>query len=153
MNEANKIEKSKNSHKIFGEAIEYFDRFNDESLKNNLDDFELQITNSNILRDQMLHELNHLKEIILNNPDRKFEQLSSKEKKKFQKFIRLYSSCPICGNFNHYTNLRSIFLDDQNQDIIENLNRFIKIRNKKLKYVKISFGIPCCTCYKKLFNE
>jgi hypothetical protein len=153
MNEIKKKEKNKDSPKLFGEAIEYFDRFNDKNLTYNLDDLKLQINGSNLLRDQMLHELNHLKEIILNNPDRKFAQLTNKEKRKFQKFIKTYTSCPICGNFNHYTNLRNIFLDDQNQAIIENLIRLKKIKNKKLNHIKINFGIPCCTCYKKFFNE
>ncbi|MFW9936126.1 MAG: hypothetical protein ACFFD5_00605 [Candidatus Thorarchaeota archaeon] len=145
------IKYNKDSHYLFGEAIEYFDRFNDIGFEVNSDDKTAQINNSNVLRDQMLHELDHLKEIILNNPDRKYAQLSNKEKRKFQKFIRNYSSCPICGNFNHYSNLRKIFLEDQNQEIIESLMKFIKI--KKVKNVKISFGIPCCECYKKLFNE
>jgi len=150
MNNNNKTENNKDSHKIFGEAIEYFDRFNDISFKINSDDLESHIVNSNVLREQMLHELDHLKEIILNNPDKKFAQLSNKEKKKFQKFIKIYSSCPICGNFNHYSNLRNIFLEDQNQEIIEYLMKF---KNLKIKNVKVNFGIPCCVCYKKLFNE
>jgi hypothetical protein len=149
----NKIENSKDSHNLFGEAIEYFDRFNDIGFKTKSDDLATQIDNPNVLRDQMLHELDHLKEIILNNPDKKFAQLSNKEKKKFQKFIKIYSTCPVCGNFNHYSNLRNIFLEDQNQEIIEYLMKSIKFKNSKIKNIKISFGIPCCVCYKKLFDE
>ncbi len=127
---------------FFNEALEYFNENMFIAQESNLIN-----QNSNILREEMLNELENLKELLLNHPDIKYDSLSEEEKQNFQEFIRSYAICPICGSFNHYYNLKTLFFSE-NQDLLSDLVKLMKIKNKKFRNLNISFGIPCCNCFK-----
>ncbi|TFG06895.1 MAG: hypothetical protein EU539_06430 [Promethearchaeota archaeon] len=138
---------------FFNEAVEYFHRFERKDLIFNQNAENL---NPNQLRDQMLEELNKLRDIIANHPDIKLEKLSDEEKSHYSRFIKFYSACPICGELNHYHNLKKLFFDDDNENIKEKLILFMNLGekySKKLKTFNIDIGIPCCKCFKELFDE
>jgi len=151
MIENNILKKKEKNLLIFNEALEYYD---------NLDTIENEVCETiedrsplrNILREQMLAELDHLKEIIGNHPDFKFESLSEEEKKFFQDFVVFYAVCPICRQKNHSHNIKKLFFNE-NRRLIDDLIRIMNYNNKKLKNLNISFGIPCCSCFKKYFGE
>jgi len=147
MDEKISREKKENELKIFNEAVEYFNQYEDfgtdEPIKST------KAFNSIILRDQMLSELNNLKELILNNPDSKINQLSAEEKEVFNKFIKAYSICPICGGHNHYYNLKQVYFDEEIGDLKEYLIENMNSREKKVGSLTVITGIPCCSCFKK----
>ena len=152
----NNIKKLKNKDLIFfNEAIEYFDKFKNQENPFNQATNPIDTINCNgiHLRDQMLVELNNLKDLILDNPDSKFKSLSENEKDFFYDFINYYSVCPICMNLNHYYNLKKLFFSDNKKILKEELIRFMKLRSKKLQKFNISIGIPCCNCFKRYFEE
>lgn len=115
----------------------------------------VNISNHNQLRTEMLEELNRLKEIILNNPDKKLKQMTEGEKSLFNKFIKHYSVCPICGNYNHYYNLKSIYFDDKLRDFKIFLLRNMKedLEDNKSNIFNLNIGVLCCNCYKKYYEE
>lgn len=146
-------EKRKNKTLLFfNEAIEYFDKFSTQDILVNGRINENNF-NANFLRDAMLNELNNLKNIIENNPDLKVEALSEAEKEAFYKFIKFYRICPICGNQNHYFNLKQLFFDENKKVLIGDLIKFMNVKNKKFRNYNLNFGIPCCDCYKKMIDE
>ena len=152
----NNIKKQKNEGLVFfNEAIEYFDKFSTQEIPLNQDTNSIDIINFNgiHLRDQMLIELNNLKDLILDNPDLKFKSLSEEEKDFFYDFINFYSVCPICMNLNHYYNLKKLFFNENKKKLKEDLIRFMKLKSKKFQNVNISFGIPCCNCFKHYFKK
>ncbi|HEY0090555.1 MAG TPA: hypothetical protein VGB37_17015 [Candidatus Lokiarchaeia archaeon] len=135
---------------FFNEAVEYFDHFKDNNFLNSQN---LDITEENQLRDEMLSELNHLKDLIINNPDLKFNALSEEEKGFFYEFVRRYSICPICGTFNHYYNLKKFYFDENCIALRNNLIEFMNLSKEKIRNYNLNFGIPCCSCFKKSFVE
>ncbi|MFX1496121.1 MAG: hypothetical protein ACFFBH_01205 [Promethearchaeota archaeon] len=144
--------KKKNSNNLifFNEALEYLEDSDQiEAQKCKI----LSLKRSNILRDEMLEELNHLKEVIINNPDLKLESLNEQEKAVFFDFIEYYSICPICRKTNHYSNLKRIYFNDTLESIKKILIRIMNFDDSKRSIFNLSFGIPCCKCYKKYFNE
>ncbi len=147
----NNFEKKKSKNLLFfNEAVEYFSRFYKSDLNFNQNSSDL---NPNQLRDEMLDELNNLREIIAKHPDTIFEKLSEIEKKKCRRFFKFYSVCPICGDLNHYFNLKKFYFDEESTQIRDKLIRFmdIEIDNKKLKNFNLDIGIPCCKCFKTYF--
>lgn len=147
MDEEISREKKENELKIFNEAVEYFNQYDDISNHEPLKSTEM--FNSILLRDQMLSELNNLKELILNNPDSKISQLSTEEKEVFNKFMKAYSICPICGGHNHYYNLKKIYFDEDVSDLKEYLVENMNSREKKIGALTVITGIVCCGCFKK----
>lgn len=146
-----KIKNQKKTNLIFfNEALEYLDDFDyfktSQSTKSPL-------RRSNHLRDEMLEELNHIKEIIVNNPDSKLESLNKEEKKLFFNFIEYYTICPICKKTNHYSNLKKFYFNEKLDNIREILVRIMNYNDSKLSNLNLNFGIPCCNCYKKCFEE
>jgi len=137
---------------FFNEAIEYFDKFADrdsildEPVRENR-------VNTNFLRNSMLTELNNLKDIIENNPDLKIEALSDEDKEKFHKFISFYKKCPICGNPNHYFNLKQLFFDESKKNLIRELIRLMSVKDKKFRNYNLILGVPCCNCFKRMNQE
>ena len=138
--------------KFFNEAAEYLDKFNSQDILLN-ERFIENRSNTNYLRDEMLNELNNLRNIIANNPDLKIESLSKAEKEIFFEFIKFYRICPICGNQNHYFNLKQLFFDEDKQTLRQELIRLMNYKNKKLKKYNLNLGVPCCDCYKKMISE
>lgn len=137
---------------FFNEAIEYIDKFsNQDSIVD--DPVRENRFNTNFLRNSMLNELNNLKDIIENNPDLKIEALSDEDKEKFHKFISFYKKCPICGNPNHYFNLKQLFFDESKKNLIRELIRLMNFKNKKFRRYNLNLGVPCCKCFKKMTQE
>ena len=77
--------KKKTPLKFFNEAVEYIDKFDNQDLviQENTSPFSPVNNNSTFLRDEMINELNNLREIIRNNPDLKIKALSDKEREIF----------------------------------------------------------------------
>jgi len=139
---------------FFNKAVEYFDKFNTQEIIADFTSYQVENleNNPNLLRDQMLVELDNLKSIIANNPDLKFNSLSEEEKDLFYDFVKFYSVCPICGAYNHYFNLKKFYFNDIVASLKEECIKFMKSKNKKLQKFNINFGIPCCNCFKKNFE-
>ncbi|MFX1555063.1 MAG: hypothetical protein ACFFBV_14145, partial [Promethearchaeota archaeon] len=108
--------------KFFNEAAEYLDKFNTKDILLNEGSIRNRST-TNYLRDEMLIELNNLRNILVNNPDLKIESLTKEEKKLFFEFIKFYRFCPVCGIQNHYFNLKQIFFDKEKQKLKQELIR------------------------------
>ena len=76
----------------------------------------------------------------------------------FKILEKYFDRCPICKKLNHNsTNLRAIFSNKTNPGTLglrENLIRLVdNIDLINLEYSNhISVGIPCCECYKELFD-
>ncbi len=142
---------NKKELRFFNEAAEYIDKFDNSEILINGNE-NLHRNTSNLLRDSMLNELNNLKTIIESNPDLKLKKLSDSEKKVFKKFIKFYSTCPICGNFNHYFNLKQLFFDDNKKSLIEELIRLMTLKRRRLTKLNLHLGVPCCNCYKNVIE-
>jgi len=140
--------------RFFNDAIEYFEKFDSsqELVDSELIQPSSSNDNPNILRDQMLVELDILKDIITSNPDLKFNNLNEKEKDFFYDFINHYSVCPICGTFNHYYNLKKFYFNDNYASLKDVCIRFMNLKSNKIQNLNLNFGIPCCNCYKKNFE-
>ena len=144
--------KEKSTLLFFNEAIEYFDRstYQDSKLDEQVE--ENRFT-TNFLRNSMLNELNTLKEIIGNNSDSKIEALSQADKELFNRFIKFFKKCPICGNHNHYYNLKHLFFDESKKNLIKELIRLMNFKNKPFRRYNLKMGVPCCDCFKRMTLE
>lgn len=147
--------KKKKPLRFFNEAVEYIDKFDtiDMLIEDNTVPLELKDYSSNFLRNEMLDELNNLRNIIKNNPDLKLKALTKAEKQTFQNFIKFYSECPICGNLNHFFNLKRLYFDDDKKLLIKELIRLMSLNNRKIEKFKLQLGVPCCNCYKIFYEE
>jgi hypothetical protein len=143
---------SKNNELVFfNRALEYFDypvdQLSEKAVKS---DKVFELRESDFLRDEMLSELDHLKEVIISNPDKKIAGLSDSEKEIFMEFIRTFSVCPICGNQNHYFHLKKLYFSDDKRKIKESLLHLMMLKRYKIKF---NYGVPCCNCFKKYFED
>lgn len=148
------LKKRKNKNLIFfNDAVEYFDKSDaQEIFINQRTNQADNLNNPNQLRDQMLNELNSLKDLIANNPDLKFKALSEQQKSFFYDFINFYSVCPVCGAFNHYSHLKRFYFNESNASIKNKLIGLMNLKSKKLQNFNVNFGIPCCNCFKRNFK-
>lgn len=144
--------KSKNNDLIFfNRALEYFDYPIDQlSVETEESHKDSDPIESDFLRDEMLSELDHLKELIINNPDKKIAALNDSEKEIFMEFVRTFSVCPLCGNQNHYFHLKKLYFSDDKRRIKESLLHLMKLKHRKIKF---NYGVPCCNCFKKHFED
>jgi len=145
--------KERKSKKLlfFNEAVEYFNRFDKRDFVFDQDPIQLS---PNQLRDQMLNELNNLREIIANHPDLKLKNLSEEEKKQYSEFMKFYSVCPICFETLHYVSLKKFYFDENNQNIKEKLIKLMHLeKTRKIRSLKLDFGICCCKCFKYYFEN
>jgi len=147
--------KKKKSLRFFNEAVEYIDKFDtpDNFFEENIVSLEIGDNNSNFLRNEMLNELNNLRDIIKNNPDLKLKSLTKVEKQIFHNFIKFYSKCPICGNLNHFFNLKRAYFNEEKKLLIEELIRLMTLNNSKLNKFNLLLGVPCCVCYQNFYEE
>jgi len=147
--------KKKKPLRFFNEAAEYIDKFDTLGIliEESRVPFEIRNFNSNFLRDEMINELNNLRDLIRNNPDLKIEKLSKEERDIFYNFIKWARICPICGNQNHFFNLKRLFFDEEKKFLIKELLRLMTLNSRKLKKFNLQLGIPCCNCYKNTFEE
>ncbi|TXT59087.1 MAG: hypothetical protein BAJALOKI1v1_1480004 [Promethearchaeota archaeon] len=145
-----------NDHKkklrFFNEAVEYFNEYEEV---NGIDTCESipssEALFSNILRDQMLTELETLKELILSSPDSKISQLSEEEKGIFHSFVKAYSFCPICGGYNH--DLKKMYFEDEFCELKKYLIKNMHSRTKKIGSMNVIMGIPCCACFEEFVKS
>ena len=116
----------------------------------------------NVLLEKM-NEVNNLEELnddkyyfgipcedcfkIVRNIQGKFSDLDQ-----IQKFILKYRTCPICGSKNHDNYLLEFYYDNSKIDLRNNLIQFMD-SSRSMKNIKVNFGIPCCTCFTKIFGE
>jgi len=135
---------------FFNQALEYFEYPVDKiSAKEEKIRETISMVDSRLLRDEMLSELDRLKELIINNPDAKLKALSESERKLYFEFIRNFSICPICGNQNHYFHLKRLYFSEDKKIMKESLLNLMKLNYQK---IKLNYGVPCCTCFKKYFE-
>ncbi|MFW9999345.1 MAG: hypothetical protein ACFE9Q_07990 [Candidatus Hodarchaeota archaeon] len=149
-------EKIKNKPlRFFNEAVEYIDKFDNQEIfmEESRVPLDVRNYNSNFLRDEMINELNNLKELIRNNPDLKIEKLSKEERDTFYKFIKWAKICPICGNQNHFFNLKRLFFDEEKKSLVKEMIRLMTLDNRKLRAFNLLLGVPCCNCYKIFFEK
>jgi len=142
------LNKEGNKLIFFNQALEYFD-YPVDTISNEKSGQTLVIGDSDLLRDEMLSELDHLKELIINNPDTKIKALSKAERDLFFEFIRTFSICPICGNQNHYFHLKKFYFSEDKKIIKQSLLNLMRLNYKKFKF---KYGVPCCNCFKKCFE-
>jgi len=80
-----------------------------------------------------------------------------REDNEFNEFLRTFAVCPICGNQNHYDNLKNFYysrdpvlikLKEKLLDLMEESRDF-----NELYYNEIQIGIPCCKCFDKQFGK
>jgi hypothetical protein len=136
---------------FFNQALEYFDYpVNQNSVSIVKSKSHLAPNHSDLLKDEMLYELNRLKELIINNPDIKLEALNDYEKKLFFDFIKKFSLCPICRSQNHYLHLKELFFSEEKKRIKQSLISLMRIDNHKFKF---NYGVPCCNCFKKYIEK
>lgn len=141
--------------RFFNEAVEYIDKFETQDILLEVNSVPLEIRdfNSSFLREEMLNELNNLRDLIRNNPDLKIEKLSKEERDTFYNFIKWARICPLCGNQNHFFNLKRLFFDEDKKLIVKELIRLMTLNNRKLKKFNLQLGVPCCNCYKNFYEE
>ncbi|MFX1569403.1 MAG: hypothetical protein ACFFCV_13660 [Promethearchaeota archaeon] len=147
--------KENNTLRFFNEAVEYIDKFDSQEIftGENRVPLETRDYNSNFLRDEMIHELNNLRDLIKNNPDLKIEKLTKEERETFYQFINWARICPICGNSNHFFNLKRLFFDEDKKFLIKEIIKLMSLNNNKLRKYNLQLGIPCCNCFKQFFEE
>lgn len=113
------------------------------------------------LRDEMLHELDRLRNIMrgdhISNYRSELLKLSDEHKITYQNFVEFYKICPICGGRNHKSYLTSFFFskDPQRLQLKDVLLHYMDacIENPHCVDSEFIYGIPCCHCYKQVFNE
>lgn len=136
---------------LFNDALDFYDRC--ESSGPSIDVIELDFENPKTLREQMLVELTNLKEILVNYTDDEIESLIEEEIDTFEDFIKYYIECPICGEKNHLTNLKSLFFNEKNKRYKDELIRLMKMNYSYYNKINLRLGIPCCKCFQKYFEE
>lgn len=85
------------------------------------------------------------------------EKFNSKERKIYQKFLNFFQYCPVCRNKNHENYLKSFYLSE-NPDLVKLRDSLLDLINissnfDKIYLNKINMGIPCCSCYEKIFPK
>ncbi|MCK4383774.1 MAG: GTP-binding protein [Candidatus Lokiarchaeota archaeon] len=84
--------------------------------------------------------------------------ISKKEDdEEFKILEKKINCCPICKKMNHHSaNLKMVYTnktDPNTMGLKENLIRLVdNLDIINFEYPKISVGIPCCECYKELFD-
>lgn len=80
--------------------------------------------------------------------------LSERELESFENFFSYFSRCPLCGNNNHENDIRRFYFskDPLDKSIKK---RLLALMNESIQdYFNqdIILGIPCCSCFSKLFK-
>jgi len=75
----------------------------------------------------------------------------------FKILEKFFNRCPICKKMNHHSaNLKMVYTnktDPNTMGLRENLIRLVdNLDIINFEYPNISVGIPCCECYKELFD-
>ncbi len=75
--------------------------------------------------------------------------------KKFRTFLEYFSKCPLCDRENHFDYLKNFFFS-KNTEMIklkEKLLGLVKASKKIDKKYRPLIGIPCCHCFKEIFEK
>lgn len=104
-----------------------------------------------IYDDQWEQESNSIRAVPRYQED--YNKLTGEEKEKFHEFLELGSICPICKAKNHINYLKKFYFNKKS-DKINLKNSLLKLMEQSKDFSKnISIGIPCCSCYRKVFNQ
>ena len=147
----NSLDKKNKQLIVFNDALEYYDKAYDINDETTLEYSELNDTRM-LLRDQMLVELDNLKDIIGNHPDLKIASLNKEERELLEQFLEYYSICPICHQKNHIYSLKKLYFNEDKK-IIKDLIKLIFFNNKKASKFNLKFGIACCNCFQRYFMQ
>ena len=111
------------------------------------------------MHQDMLVELRRFERVFDISPgDERVVKLSPSERKTYDRFMQLFSRCPVCGEQNHDTYLQDFYfrtepekipLRDSLVRLIEKTTDFIQVYSEG----KLAIGIPCCNCFKKIFSK
>jgi len=127
---------------------------------NNLDGFYL-ISTKTRSRDSII--LNHISRKVLENIKLRpsnfslENDLKADRSSQFQEFINFFSFCPLCGKENHKSYLSKFyFSQNSNSRILKENLLLLMNKSKRFEQIyenEIKVGIPCCSCFEKLFSE
>lgn len=90
-----------------------------------------------------------LTQILIDEYDKK---IPTKEKEIFYEFVQAFNKCPICKNENHKEYLKNFFLSKNPESIRLKKRLLVLIKDSRNYYNKITLGIPCCNCFKLVFE-
>jgi len=76
----------------------------------------------------------------------------------FKKFLKIFDTCPICKRENHFESLKNFYFNKNNPDLIKLRENIFKLMvnldtRDRIQLNNVSVGIPCCNCYKNIFDE
>ncbi|MFX1338022.1 MAG: hypothetical protein ACFFDK_05395 [Promethearchaeota archaeon] len=126
---------------------------------NNLDGFYL-ISTKNRSRDSII--LNHISRKVLENIKLRpcnfslENEFNTGKRTPYQEFIDFFSFCPICGKENHESYLKKFYFDHNlNSRMLREKLLLLMDKSKRFEQIyenEIKIGIPCCSCFEKLFS-
>ncbi len=123
---------------------------------NHLDGFFLMPSQTNLIFERFARAI--YENIILNPKKKEFQNiLTSEERKMYEKFLKFFKNCPVCGGKNHRVYLRNLYFN--RSPLLKNLKkRLMSLMEEsknfdKIYYNKINIGIPCCSCFSKFFTK
>jgi len=104
----------------------------------------------NIIFKHLIESVDHYSYI------QEFSILESEFDENFEEFIRFFSDCPLCGRALHSSYLKRFFYS-RNRKTISLKNRLLELIKEskdyeELYYNEIKLGIPCCKCFKAVFE-
>ena len=75
--------------------------------------------------------------------------------KYFKNFLRRFGVCPICKAKNHENYLKRFYfsLKPEFRNIKEQFLDALSAQGDRPSKLRLEFGIPCCECYSRLFND
>ena len=110
----------------------------------------VQENEQNIIFKHLIESVDHYSYI------KEFSILASEFDENFENFIRFFSDCPLCGRALHSSYLKRFFYS-RNRKTISLKNRLLELIEEskdyeELYYNEIKLGIPCCKCFKGIFE-
>lgn len=69
------------------------------------------------------------------------------------KFIEHFETCPICKCSNHLNYLEEFYFTADPKKVIMKQQLLNLLVNLDEEDEKLTLGIPCCNCYKEIFEE
>lgn len=85
-----------------------------------------------------------------------FSIIASEFDEDFEDFIRFFSDCPLCGRSLHSSYLKRFFYSRKHETIKLKSRLLDLIEESKdyddIYYNEIRLGIPCCKCFKDIFE-
>ncbi|TFF97111.1 MAG: hypothetical protein EU541_08630 [Promethearchaeota archaeon] len=85
--------------------------------------------------------------------------LSPEEQEQLDLFLDYFKYCPICHQENHKKYLRKFFLSNDpfkqklRDTVLELMENSEGYWDDRIYYNKLTIGIPCCTCFNKIFKK